>query len=742
MRLWPFPKKSESEELSTSCDLPDGVMLAAPDTPTTQEATVPSYAMPDNGQPMLDPAAGLEQPESPLFAPRIKKEQESPFTDDFNQLFAPGKPLLSAPPTEALDFGLPMSQPQQSSPLPKPAALSSALSESLSSLSPLSNDQQQQSLEELLAKLGPAPKPEADLAGLASLIPESPVSMAPTLDFQAPEPAIAPLEKTAPALEDNWSLDLTTAPPLSSDWSLVSADISSPAIMEPMSPYSPADLQPDDLLAPPDMAYGLPEEPKQPLDMPMLEDCLTNAMAAAMPEADHQSMIPAMDNLAAANLDAPLPSHQPSAPKAAAPATTSMLDTLIPPPPKAVGSDAVMPPSPMDAHGDATGDAIGFGLIPDWNQDAGFGMPSVPQGADDFDGFSMLGPAIMEPTAPELSNSNPTKGFGDFDLPEAEPEQSPLAALGFSPEDLELEEEDDSWASSEDAISESAELNSSSTAYDFNHYDDPDEPSPAFELEEELDDSTSAHNLQAMADMLSQLRPSKPAAEPPKTRSDIPPIPLPEAETPAWDTMEMVPSAMEDWDAVPAASIPNLDTPANYTPKPIHSANLEAAYVADNRNGHAAETHHGPMASAYLEIETIQAEVQPFPMESIEAQEEQMLTLNGLKADPDKSLLENISAKFIARPRQESPNTHASDMPCEVEPYSAKAATPPVEELMIDPSGLLDQMPASKQKAPTLSQAMSNFEEEMMLRETRFIKQSINNLVDTYFAQQERDSSY
>lgn len=42
----------------------------------------------------------------------------------------------------------------------------------------------------------------------------------------------------------------------------------------------------------------------------------------------------------------------------------------------------------------------------------------------------------------------------------------------------------------------------------------------------------------------------------------------------------------------------------------------------------------------------------------------------------------------------------------------------------------------------SIADALESFEEEIMLQDNRFFRNSINNLVDQYFAQQEPEDSY
>jgi hypothetical protein len=122
-------------------------------------------------------------------------------------------------------------------------------------------------------------------------------------------------------------------------------------------------------------------------------------------------------------------------------------------------------------------------------------------------------------------------------------------------------------------------------------------------------------------------------------------------------------------------------------------------------------------------------------------EEEPLPTLKGMDPLPVPKIMEALSAKFIARPNK--PKSQPAPMPSEAKEGTHPSSLRPTEkEPDMTSHHLVEAAHLQNAKARTLSQAINNFEQEMLLNETRFVKQSINNLVDRYFAQQEPDNSW
>jgi len=764
-------------------DLPDGVMLAAPDGEPQGGAsvpTLPTYRTRGEDEPVVDPAAALETPaESQPVTPLVANSDNPALDEAFNKLFMDGAPSLALPEVDtqiqpflkpaAPEVSLPLAQNvAQSEPVAatKPATECAPTSSEAFISEPAAPQRHGDSLDQLLAQLSktaPAtspqpPKPMESLGLLdEALIP-------PTVSQT--EAATQPENKQPDENKDTWGLAPKEAPPLSSDWSLIETSPPSTAFAEITTTPDllnlaeagtpdlyPAHQEQEPIPAAPPIAPAAHSSVYQPGSS--LTDILGAATAAA---SGHGASIaegtPSFSSLSAPQAEQNQPTTSAS--------KGSLLDTLLPPPsaesPQANQAYSA-PPTDFSAKNEPqpeTSSEWGFEGVQNISAPALDDFSLVPPAANNW-GTENWGAEIQTDSLPEPKNTT-----DEWALPKASaPEYDPLEALAppalndladHPTEELAIDEAEESW-SEDDLLSESAQLNSSSNAYDLNHYDDPDEPGDVIELSQDEPDNAWTDEAAAadLDNLLSQLK--KPQCDTHQAASTDIPTTHHAEEAP---NLKPAPQPL-DVSALFADEFEDEAEPESYAlaPEPEHSTQPAAAQAQAAELTLSTEDQEPGILADYAALSPDKSQEKPgteptkthqqaeAPLDrphKTEAGEEQMLRLKGNKSAPEQSILEALSAKFIAYPREDSPNTKASeDAPALKSPDNLPK---PKSEESPRHSSSPEQSLAAKIQPPSLSQALSNFEEETLLKETRFVRQSINNLVDRYFAQQEQDNSY
>jgi len=731
-------------------------MLALPDE-ASLSPTVPSYAKPEDSQPITDPAAGLEPEISPLFA--SPEQQSAPlFTEEFQQLIAPAKTDIAsspmAPPPAEQPVVQPISQeaiPTQPLPLPVQSEIDQP-----------TEVEQCESLEVLLAQLNhsapPTPPMSLGASNLGNLTEaQSPLAASPNNETALVDWELSPME--TPALTNDWSLMPPAAPNNKSANRLSHEQTQASLSSDVAGPTNPN------------------IEDQSLLPMASLADCFTT------PETQQAPSEMASENTAA------LWSHQSElTPPQQSQPELSILDTLMSPGsgPYSTNGDALSPPemhsetfgtisftpeSPEMANPDTSLAPTGFSEIslepPFWEEtetSIAFGELTPPSGMEQSQ--ASVWEDELAPADLSLPSPLPSESLADnsllFEPDTAVPDMADMEELTSLDANYEPEESEQLWCNAEDAISESADLNSSSSAYDLNHYDDPDEPSQMIDLDQDASESFTSTSEFFTKDALQSLNSllSLPAAEeetaymPETAYQEQTEIPNEEdfsraafltGFNPIYHQEKLGMAAnfgLGTMEEEPETAPPQL---ASIEPEMTWDAPSEELYPAPEETPVLMEMMHSPVEQPFNEIpEDIPYTDDYLPESSLPEALESLLNPVIEKPITSKpSILETISSKWNPQANPDNAKTDQVKRTSAQNPVSSSFSRmdPPYNGYSQDFPELTDLPMITGIKAPSLSQAMTNFEEEMLLQETRFIRQSINNLVERYFAQQEPDSS-
>ena len=307
--------------------------------------------------------------------------------------------------------------------------------------------------------------------------------------------------------------------------------------------------------------------------------------------------------------------------------------------------------------------------------------------------------------------------------------------------------EDDDWSSAEEYLPESANLNTSEAAYDLNHYDDPDTPIESINLSAEAEVVGGLSHLQALTDQVAQNIPetSNAGSAAPDARMNA------DFSAPHRGTDWSEPNNLLDIDPAEASFSEVLETPLPfYEPSSDISPPVLDYSTYEESVAEVPTPIHADDSSFYTEAVT-EPGLPP--------------TVKGQPSIPSVNPESVLTAAWIARvrtePKQEyTPKGHLPTEPPESHAMAVKKANPepvaqPPEPILIHhkhaqtktQSAIKPKPIMPSQKNPTLleslspSQAINHFGRETILHEAQFVKQSINNLVDRYFSQQESDHS-
>jgi hypothetical protein len=297
-------------------------------------------------------------------------------------------------------------------------------------------------------------------------------------------------------------------------------------------------------------------------------------------------------------------------------------------------------------------------------------------------------------------------GVYSFGADDEEAPDNDLAPPAFS---LGMDEADDA-SIDEDAPPIAADFE----AYDMGHYEDPDDPAPAFVLDDSLVSDTTLAFETPEDDIYSllddaELAPPEPL---PSASQTIVPFPTPHAEPdealsadfpfgglasddrhaleslgiPDTDTFEVAP--------LMASSPPHRETPDAGTTTDPHRIVAESPSIESRMPAPTTATTHEPIAHKPAETEPLPSSQQARPTTPMMLKP---VPLDRTIFQPTKKPLKPFDPNLCERPT----------------PYTEK-----------------------------LAESLHDFEKQILLEDTRFLKQSINNLVDRYFSQQEPEGGW
>jgi len=300
-------------------------------------------------------------------------------------------------------------------------------------------------------------------------------------------------------------------------------------------------------------------------------------------------------------------------------------------------------------------------------------------------------------------------------------------------------------------------LNHSSNAYDLNHYDDPDEPASAFDLE--TGGQAESESFQDISNLLSQLtQTSAPQSQGISNSQES----MPENSTPEqsiWENpmLDFSPDLSagnwdgETWDASQAESDSNSQTFEFQTlSSPALSSIGEEPRPSSEPMQEETYSQLDPLVEPVLS-EAQALEPRDTSPEIRARAAERELALDTLFEE--KFLPEKLTAQRLSHSKQEKAQSPEKIQGIEkaqsievAQKRAAQRPLPPPQDNFkdshfgsYDTTLLLNMQPGQEL---SLSQAMSQFDKDTILKETHFVRQSINKLVEGYFSRQEPDASF